>query len=89
MIALLNLSALGFSFVFHDKTKRTQQENLLMTDKTLSLYDSWQVLHTVFNVVRFMKGKSFLSDPAIKVLNATSPPFPSLSRNIILEPELL
>ena len=36
------------------------------------------------NVVRLMKGKSFLSDPAIKVLNATSPPFPSLSRNIIL-----
>ena len=30
LIALLNLSVLGFSFVvFHDKTKRTQQENLL------------------------------------------------------------
>ena len=30
MIALLNLSVLGFSFVvFHDKAKRTQQENLL------------------------------------------------------------
>ena len=25
----LNLSVLGFSFVFHDKAKRTQQENLL------------------------------------------------------------
>ena len=31
MIALLNLSVLGFSFVvFHDKTKRTQQGNLLL-----------------------------------------------------------
>ena len=30
MIALLNLSVLGFSFiVFHDKAKRTQQGNLL------------------------------------------------------------
>ena len=26
MIALLNLFLLGFSFVFHDKAKRTQQE---------------------------------------------------------------
>ena len=62
----------------------TIPKNVRMTDKTLSLYDTWQVLHTVVSVVRFMKGKSFLSDPAIKVLNATSPPFPSLSRNIIL-----
>ena len=33
MIALLNLSVLGFSFVFvvfHDKAKRTQQRNLLV-----------------------------------------------------------
>ena len=30
MIALLNLSVLGFSFVFHDKAKRTQQGNLLL-----------------------------------------------------------
>ena len=30
LIALLNLSVLGFSFVFHDKTKRTQQGNLLL-----------------------------------------------------------
>ena len=29
MITLLNLSELGFSFVFHDKAKRTQQENML------------------------------------------------------------
>ena len=29
MITLLNLSVLGFSFVFHDKAKRTQQENML------------------------------------------------------------
>ena len=29
MIALLNLSVLGFSFVFHDKAKITEQENLL------------------------------------------------------------
>ena len=30
MIALLNLSVLGFSFVvFHDKAERTQQGNLL------------------------------------------------------------
>ena len=29
MITLLNLSVLRFSFVFHDKAKRTQQENLL------------------------------------------------------------
>ena len=29
LIALLNLSVLGFSFVFHDKAKRTQQGNLL------------------------------------------------------------
>ena len=28
-IALLNLSALRFSFMFHDKAKRTQQGNLL------------------------------------------------------------
>ena len=34
MIALLNLSVLGFSFVvvFHDKAKRTQQEDLLMVN---------------------------------------------------------
>ena len=30
MIALLNISVLGFSFVFLDKAKRTQQGNLLM-----------------------------------------------------------
>ena len=31
MIALLNLSVLGFSFVvFHDKAKRTQQGDLLV-----------------------------------------------------------
>ena len=31
LIAVLNLSALGFSFVvFHDKAKRTQQGNLVM-----------------------------------------------------------
>ena len=31
MIPLLNLSVLGISFVvFHDKAKRTQQENLLL-----------------------------------------------------------
>ena len=29
LIALLNLSVLGFSFVFYDKTKRTQQGDLL------------------------------------------------------------
>ena len=29
LIALLNLSVLGFSFVFHDKAKRTQQVDLL------------------------------------------------------------
>ena len=32
MIALLNLSLLGFSFVFHKKAKRTQQGNLLGAD---------------------------------------------------------
>ena len=30
MIALLNLSVLGFLLVFHDKAKRTQQGNLLV-----------------------------------------------------------
>ena len=34
MIALLNLSVLGFIFVFHDKAKRTQQGNLLEQGKT-------------------------------------------------------
>ena len=29
LIALLNLSVLGFSFVLHDKAKRTQQGDLL------------------------------------------------------------
>ena len=62
---------------------KTIPKNVRMTDKTLLLYDSWQLLFTVVKVVRFMKG-IFLSDPALKVLNATSPPFPSLSRNIIL-----
>ena len=62
---------------------KTIPKNVRMTDKTLLLYDSWQVLHTVVNVVRFRK-EIFFSIPASKVLNATSPPFPSLSRNIIL-----
>ena len=35
MIVLLNLSAFGFSFVFHDKAKRTQQGNLLVTIEML------------------------------------------------------
>ena len=30
MIALLNLFVLGFSFVFNDKAKRTQQGNLIV-----------------------------------------------------------
>ena len=37
MIALLNMSVLGFSFVFHDKAKRTQQENLLIKGYALFL----------------------------------------------------
>ena len=32
MIAPLNISLLGFSIVFHDKAKRTQQENLVDLD---------------------------------------------------------
>ena len=32
MIALLKLSLLGFSFVFHDTAKRTQPGNLLSSD---------------------------------------------------------
>ena len=39
MIALLNLSALGcsfVSFVFHDKAKRTQQGNLLVKNMKLN-----------------------------------------------------
>ena len=32
LIALLNLYVLGFSFVFHDKAKRTHQGNLLPFD---------------------------------------------------------
>ena len=37
-IVLLNLSVLGFSFVFHDKAKRTQQENLLQNTAPESFY---------------------------------------------------
>ena len=41
MIALLNLSVLGFSFVvFHNKAKRTQQGNLL----TLTHLHNWDEL---------------------------------------------
>ena len=36
MIALLNLSVLGFSFVFHDKAKRTQKGDLLALCRTVS-----------------------------------------------------
>ena len=32
LIALFNLTVLGFSFVFHDKAKRTQQGNLITND---------------------------------------------------------
>ena len=37
LIALLNLSVLGFSFVFHDKAKRTQRGNLLSLPNPLAL----------------------------------------------------
>ena len=40
LIALLNLSVLGFSFVFHDKAKRTQQENLLQNTAPESFHPS-------------------------------------------------
>ena len=60
-------------------------KNVHMTDKTLLLYDSWQVLHIVVNVVRFMKGKSFSSDPGSRFWTLRHRLFPlSLSRNIIL-----
>ena len=48
MIALLNLSVLGFSFVFHDKAKRTQQGDLL---------------HVVQNIATG-RGKSFAQSAA-------------------------
>ena len=47
-IVLLNLSVLGFSFVFHDKAKRTQQENLLQI--ALTVFLRFVYLHKQINI---------------------------------------
>ena len=48
LIALLNLSVLGFLLVFHDKAKRTQQGNLLHGDMML-LTVSVDLVHNVLS----------------------------------------
>ena len=60
-----------------------------MTDKTLLLYDSWQVLHTVVNVVRFTKGIFFVRSSQKDFERYVTAFSLSLSQYNSLEPELL
>ena len=81
----------GCMATFHEKNAYSKAgsnaipKNVRLTDKTLSLYDSWQVLHTVARVVRFMKRNKFFVRSSLKgfwrYVTACSL---SLSRNIIL-----
>ena len=67
LIALLNLSVLGFSFVFHDKAKRTQQGDLLLCPHHLISRLTWTM--EIYPVVDSHQRCNIIIDITNRIIN--------------------